>query len=175
MNKPIIVTGCGRSGTHWLGNIMQEVLGADNAAWEPFDHKSVAQVVVDSRLRADIDQIRSDGHEIVHLVRDGRDVARSLYQWYTGNQCVRTNSDGTITNTLQGELVPFSECCLEWRDAIDIMGDHRVLRIEDLSTARVKDSQPSFTVPHWTQWNEETTDRYWKLCGSQMRRMGYTR
>ena len=90
MGRPIIVAGCGRSGTHWLGNIMAQILGPEAGAFEPNDPDRITDVVVDSRLRHRIKDF--DGRRIVHLVRDGRDVVRSLDNWQkrAGTQFQRT-------------------------------------------------------------------------------------
>lgn len=148
--KPVIVTGCGRSGTHWLGGIMERVLGVGVGAFEPRNIGDISDVVVDSRLRVRIDELRD--HRILHLVRDGRDVVRSLHTWYD-----RTQS--------------FERCCSHWAGAIDMMAGVPILRLEDL-TARA-DPAASHTLPHWTEWDAKRTDTFWNTCGRTMKEMGY--
>ena len=173
MNKPVIVTGCGRSGTHWLGHILCEVFGRD-AAFEPFDYLTPKTVVVDSRLRNKVPMLDAKGHKIVHLVRDGRDVVRSLDQWYRSNTVGgRYYNDGSFKTTHEIGEVPFDELCHEWRNSVDILADFKTLRIEDLTPHRAK--QSTRHLPHWTEWDEAMTEAFWDICGSRMRLMGYDR
>ena len=176
MTRPIVVTGCGRSGTHWLARILASVLGPEAVAHEPSDYTQFSDVVVDPRLRFHLDHLDSTGHPVIHLVRDGRDVVRSLHQWYQRHGCIRTNSDGQAVITgKHGDPISFEECCLEWQQAIDIMGHRTTVRVEDLSTPEAKDAQSSYVLPHWTEWDDEMTETFWSLCGDAMKRMGYER
>lgn len=152
MKRPVIVTGCGRSGTHWLGNIMLHVHGKGNGAFEPPDYHDIRDVVVDSRMRHHVKALRRDGHRIVHLARDGRDVVRSLHRWYRGDKSL-------------------AFCCNEWANAIDMMQGFPVVRLEDLTTPG--DAQPDHLLPHWRYWDEETTLEFWNRCRIQMHRLGY--
>jgi hypothetical protein len=156
ITKPVIVTGCGRSGTHWLGHIMEGVLGPEAATHEPTYYASVTDVAVDARLRFKVDALRRDGHRIVHLVRDGRDVARSLHQWHSTH----------------GRGETFAICCHQWAEAVDIMAGFPVLRLEDLLLPR--DPSRQHTLPRWTEWDEATTATFWGICDRQMREMGYS-
>jgi hypothetical protein len=163
MKKPIIVAGCGRSGTHWLGDVMQAVLGKGAAGHEPGGQHAdgfmaASEVAVDSRLRHRIDGLHADGHPIVHLVRDGRDVVRSLHTWY---------ARGAI-----GERHAFWECCDEWNKAIDMMQGHRIVRLEDLIKPRGVSKNPHL-MPRWRQWDAARTREFWELCGDRMRSVGY--
>ena len=176
MKKPLIITGCGRSGTHWLGHVLGAVLGPYAAAWEPSDYGEITDVVVDSKLRHYVQILNHDGHRIVHLVRDGRDVVRSLVQWYSTNGCVRRSCLGDdqwlVTDV---DKVSFEECCLEWSASVDVMDSYETLRLEDLSTPEARDSSPEYSIPHWTEWTTDQTDLFWKTCGKQMEKMGYGR
>ena len=160
MTRPVIVTGCGRSGTHWLGHIMERVFGPE-AAFEPDNHRKIKTVVVDSRLRHKVKNMDAAGHKIVHLVRDGRDVVRSLDKWHW-----LTGPSGPID---------FVKCCKEWSDAIDMMRGYEIVRIEDLSTPESRDASDSHRFPHWTEWGEGLMDIFWANCGDQMESMGYER
>lgn len=154
--RPVIVTGCGRSGTHWLGGVMKTILGEGAGAFEPLHWKEISDVVVDSRLRHEARQLSAEGYRVVHLVRDGRDVVRSLHRWY--------RHWGNTHRT-------FAACCEEWRDAVDMMADIQFVRLEDLTEPR--DKADEHTLPHWTEWSREETQEFWMMCGDQMRRMGY--
>ena len=154
MKKPIIVAGCGRSGTHWLGNIFEQVMGEDKARFEPPDPRQITEVVVDSRLRHRIRDFA--GHRIIHLVRDGRDVVRSLDQWYRNTKS-------------------FAVVCKEWTDAVDSMAGYPIVRVEDLNSDKAKDATPTHIMSHWTEWDDAQTEEFWDLCGPHMKRMGYER
>jgi len=160
MTRPVIVTGCGRSGTHWVGNIMERVFGPDGA-FEPDSHRKIKTVVVDSRLRHNVRNMEAAGHKIVHLVRDGRDVVRSLDKWHW-----LTGPSGPVD---------FTKCCDEWSDAIDVMDGYEIMRVEDLSTPETRDASDGHRFPHWTEWDEGLMDIFWNICGEQMTRMGYER
>jgi len=174
MTKPVIVTGCGRSGTHLVGHIMREVFGFPEAAWEPGNYLDIGEIVVDSRLRHRVKELEANGHRVVHLVRDGRDVVRSLHQWYRMRKWIRAvGSDDPLDGMDANDLNNFERCCTEWRDAIDMMNRFPVLHIEDLSKPRVRDASLDYSLPHWTEWGPGLTDTFWRICGDQMRRMEY--
>ena len=156
---------------------MTQVLGTPAAIWEPGHYTDAMEVVVDSRCRHNVAEFDRMGHRIVHLVRDGRDVVRSLDRWYQ-----KTASNGLNVKLgkfrwghlkLSGE--DFAACCREWAEAVDMMGNHQRLRIEDLSLPEVRDAQLDLTMPHWTEWDEDMTATFWQICGEQMKRMGYER
>lgn len=150
--RPVIVTGCGRSGTHWLGGIMAGVFGPEGGAFEPEDYSRLTDVVVDSQLRHKARSIAADGHPVIHLVRDGRDVVRSLRTWYGHNR-------------------DFLGCCNEWREAVNMLRGFPVLRLEDL----IKRGDPTkeHSILHWSEWDDDMTRLFWERCGGAMREMGY--
>jgi hypothetical protein len=163
--RPIIVAGCGRSGTHWLGGIIEQVLGPGVGAWEPGDYRDVSDVVVDSRLRHRIKDFDEAGHPIVHLVRDGRDVVRSLYTWYS-----RSRGPGEKPITEADGL--FKKCCGEWADAIDKMYGYRRVRLEDLN-ATDRDTASHHAIPHHTEWSNAQREMFWHICAHAMKLHGY--
>ena len=176
MTKPIIITGCGRSGTHWLSNVLRRVLGSRAVQFEPGDYRMASEICVDSRLRFHANELAERGHHLIHLVRDGRDVVRSLDQWYRSHRWARrTYSDGSVKLYGDVDHIPFPELCLEWKQAVDIMRHHKTIRLEDLSSKKAKDSQSKYALPHWREWDEEMTDAFWDICGKQMEWMGYER
>lgn len=155
--KPIIVAGCGRSGTHWLGNIFRTIMGRERAGHEPAEYGSHQwkalhmDVIVDSRLRRYISELKADGCRILHLTRDGRDVVRSLMTWHAGRRT-------------------FEQCCLEWRDAINAMTEFPQVKLEDL--VRPKDAR-EHVFPAWQEWTDEQRDMFWRICERPMERLGY--
>ena len=173
--KPVVVTGCGRSGTHWLANVLTHVFGPQEVAFEPVEYQNYSGVVVDSRLRWHMDHIQLGSRRIVHLVRDGRDVVRSLHKWYRNNHhWERSRFLGTgRMSSGAGDTVSFEECCGEWAHAIEIMGTRRVMRLEDLTTPQ--NAQTKHTLPHYSEWDDELTEIFWDICGEHMKRMGYER
>ena len=173
MTNPVIVTGCGRSGTHWLGFLLKRIFGPTGAAFEPPTYTMYEHVVVDSRLRHWAGKLKNDGHRIVHLVRDGREVVRSLDQWYRMHPCLFTDQNGEQFLVGDGTAPPFDALCHEWAQAIDKMDGSPILKLEDLTRESVRDSQSKHTLPHWTEWVEEQTETFWEICGTQMEKMGY--
>jgi hypothetical protein len=89
------------------------------------------------------------------LVRDGRDVVRSLHQWHSTH----------------GKGETFETCCRQWAEAVDLMDGVPTIRLEDLT--KPADPSSSYTLPHWREWNEETADTFWRICAHQMEEMGY--
>jgi len=164
-DRPVIVTGCGRSGTHLIGHIMAQVFGEGAGAFEPPDHRKIETVVVDSRLRRQIKDIERDGHRIVHLVRDGRDVVRSLHRWYGYPGYEDTEPSAKRAN--------FARLCNEWSEAVSMMEGYPIFRLEDLASKKVRDSNVGHNLPHWREWDDELTHDFWCICGDGMRKMGY--
>jgi hypothetical protein len=152
----VIVSGCGRSGTHLIGHIMEKVFGPEGGGFEPGSPELMGHVAVDSRLRHRIHKFDNEGHRIVHLVRDGRDVVRSLHHWYNGGR-------------------DFGRCCNDWSEAVDMMAGYDVLHLEDLSSAKVRDARSGHNLPHWEDWDPKMTEEFWRICGEQMAKMGYGR
>ena len=158
-----------------MANIMENVLGYGAAAHEPPEIQDASDVVVDPRLRMRANDLADRGHRIVHLVRDGRDVVRSLDQWYRANTCVRPISTGEVIFTGRSVDVPFAEICIEWRHAVNVMSGHHTMRVEDMASPEAKDQAGKYTLPHWTEWSPEMTDTFWSICGKEMDLMGYER
>jgi len=172
--RPVIVTGCGRSGTHWLGNIMHRVFGFPGAAWEPDNPTEIKTVVVDSRIRHKAVKMADQGYRVVHLVRDGREVVRSLDQWHRTHGWMRRNyGDGKWMTSFDADVPPFEDFCLEWADAVDTLAGQPTVRLEDLSSSKAKDEQTAYAIPHWREWDDAMTTTFWELCGEQMAKMGY--
>ncbi len=150
MNTPTIVTGHGRSGTHWLARLLGHFIDARH---EP-STQTGADVVVDCRAWRQREIYEREGRRLIHLVRDGRDVIRS-------------------THTYQGGLDPFDRLCRDWTAAVDGCAGLETLRLEDLVSPVAKSS--GYFMPHWSEWPPETTDTFWRICGDQMDRHGYKR
>ena len=148
MKKPIIVTGSGRSGTHWLAGVLSHFMDARHESDE-----LVGDIVVSCRLNQRVQELRG-GHRVIHLIRDGRDVVRSQDTAYGGRR-------------------PFATTCQVWADIIDGCGDVEAVRLEDLT--RPADASGRHLLPHWTEWGTDHTETFWRICGDQMRRHGYER
>ena len=144
----IIVTGHGRSGTHWLASVLAHFMDARH---EP-DGQTGADVVVDCRAWRQREQYEAAGQRMIHLVRDGRNVIRSRH-------------------TFNGGLESFDRICREWSEAVDGCDGLETLRLEDLTKPAA--ASTGHFITHWTEWPDEMTDEFWHLCGDQMRRHGY--
>jgi len=148
--KPTIVTGSGRSGTHWLAHVLNYFMDARH---EPEGYDA-GEIIVDCRARKKRKDLERDGHKLIHLVRDGRDVVRSAHTFW----------DGSYT---------FEEMCREWAQAVDQCAGMKTIRLRDI--ARPQASTSRYLLPHWSLWDEQMTDTFWRICGEQMRRHGYER
>ena len=145
----MIVTGHGRSGTHWLAHVLGHFVQAHH---EPADYEQCEGIIVDCRLHNRIPRLLEQGHEVLHLVRDGRDVVRSTYEWARGAR-------------------PFEELCAHWADVVDACEALPVVRFEDLTRAQA--ASGAYRMTHWTEWPDDMTEAFWRHCGAQMRRYGY--
>ncbi len=143
-----IVTGHGRSGTHWLASVLGHFMDARH---EPSDQTG-ADVVVDCRAWRQRAEYEAAGQRIIHLVRDGREVIRSRH-------------------TFNGGLETFQRICEEWAEAVDACAGLETLRLEDLTKPAAK--SPGFFMAHYSEWPIEWTELFWLICGEQMRRHGY--
>lgn len=147
MTRPLIVTGHGRSGTHWLAHVLGQFVDARH---EP--QAVEGEVVVDCRLHDRVPRLRAEGYDLVHLVRDGRDVVRSKYEFYEG----RTS---------------FEDCCRDWALVVGRCADVRAVRLEDLTAKQA--ASRGYRLSHWREWPDEYTETFWRICGEHMRRHGY--
>ena len=147
--KPLIVTGHGRSGTHWLAYLMSHFFDAYH---EP--EQIQGDIVVDCRLRSQAATLQRSGHRVMHLVRDGREVVRSTDAFYKGRH-------------------DFAFTCEMWADAVNLCRDFEFVRLEDI--IRKAAYTQHYTLPHWTDWTEEQTETFWRICGEGMARHGYER
>jgi hypothetical protein len=154
------VAGCGRSGTHWLGGIMEQILGKGAGAFEPQDYAAISDVVVDSRLRRRIQPLKDNGHRIIHLVRNGHDVVRSLFAWYSRGRKV------------EGNLL-FEQCCREWADALEMMAEFPHVRLEDLTQPGDKTNDVDHRMPPFAEWDEKRKLVFFNHCHHGMERYGY--
>ena len=145
---PLIVTGSGRSGTHWLAHVLGHFVEAYH---EPGHTRG--DVIVDCRRVNEMPGILSR-HRMMHLIRDGRDVVRSQYEASSGRKS-------------------FEAVCETWASVINVCGDLTTVRLEDLLAKQA--TYPSHRLSHWTEWDDDMTETFWRVCGEQMRRHGYER
>jgi hypothetical protein len=142
----VVVTGHGRSGTHWLAKTLGHFVDARH---EPDEIGGA--VTVSAQLTQQMPRILKK-HTVVHLVRDGRDVVRSAYEFYGGNQS-------------------FEELCHGWADTIETMKDVRAVRLEDLLKPQAQTAK--YRLTHWSEWPEDLHATFWTICGEAMKRHGY--
>lgn len=148
MNPTTVVTGHGRSGTHWLAHILSHFMVAEH---EPAKLDGL-DVSVDCRQWNRVPELREAGHRVVHLVRDGRDVIRSTDRFYRGSY-------------------PFEELCKRWALAVDACMGLETVRFEDLT--RPASASDGYQMAHWRDWPPEWHATFWDICGEAMRRHGY--
>lgn len=149
--KPTIVTGKGRSGTHWLAHVLSHFADARH---EPENYREGGEIIVDCRLWQQVERLRSEGYEVRHLIRDGREVVRSADQFYQGRN-------------------DFAELCESWAMVVDELDSKEVpvMRLRDL--VRKQDASQGYRLSHWSEWPDYMTDTFWRICGDAMRRHGY--
>jgi hypothetical protein len=149
VTPPLIVTGHGRSGTHWLAHVLGQFVDARH---EPPDYRD-GEIVVDCRLHDRIPRLQAEGHNVVHLVRDGRDAVRSKHEFHEGRQS-------------------FESCCDDWALVTGRCADVRAVRLEDLTAKQA--ASRGYRLSHWREWPADYTETFWRICGDGMRRHGYT-
>lgn len=143
----VIVTGCGKSGTHWLAHVLGHFMEASH---EP---KEIAgDVVVDCRLVGRAQELAA-GHRVIQLARDGRNVVRSRYA------------------SERMDLKSFEHGCKQWATAVGQCAGLETVRLEDL--LQRQGASQSFSLPHWTDWPDEYTSAFWRICGDTMTTLGY--
>ena len=147
--EPTIVTGHGRSGTHWLAHVLNHFVDAQH---EPVDYRVGGDIVVDCRLQYRVDELLKQGYRVMHLVRDGRDVVRSTDEFYKG-------------------AYPFDQLCGMWAMAVDNCKGLEVIKVEDIT--RPRDPSQGHRMSHWRDWPKDMTETFWDICGEGMRRHGY--
>ena len=148
---PTIVTGHGRSGTHWLTYVLEHFMDARH---EPQDYEAGGDVIIDCRLRRRIPQLLGEGYNLLHLVRDGREVARSTHTFYAGT-------------------VPWDTCCREWAEAVLACQDLPMVKLEDLLAPQSQTKE--YLLPHHSEWDAEHEDTFWQIAGGMMDLCGYER
>lgn len=143
------MTGSGRSGTHWLTSVLRHFVDARH---EPEDYRLGGQVIVDCRLRTKAPQLAREGYRLLHLVRDGRDVVRSSDTFWEGSH-------------------DFESLCRDWASAIELCDGLETIRLKDLIAKQA--ASDGYRMPHWTEWTDEQTATFWRICGDGMRAHGY--
>lgn len=148
MSDTLIVTGSGRSGTHWLAWVLSHFIDAYH---EPSEIKG--DVVVDCRQAHRLPRLTTK-YRVVQLIRDGRDVCRSQFTAYSGRK-------------------PWEQVCKDWAGIVNACDDARlpVVRLEDLLERQ--DPSRKHIKPHHTLWTEEDAEVFWRHCGEIMVRHGY--
>ena len=157
MNKdrrPVMVTGHGRSGTHWLAGVLGNFVPTIH---EPADlsHEVIRnyEVVVDCHLARHLPGIAQD-YPTVHLVRDGREVVRSAFEFYQGNR-------------------DFRELCDGWATTVRLCRGLPVVRLNDL--LRPVAMSKGYRLSHWKEWPDDLTSTFWRICGTEMDHYGFNR
>jgi len=190
---PAFVLAMGRSGTLWLARTLRETAGLDarhesTEMCRDMTNLPMGAVEVNSFLWDCVPFIRkrwSNHVVLVHLVRDGRNVVRSMMGRYRRGRT-------------------FEGCCEEWAKRNRLLADeipgHQRFRLEDLTSnwseyrrlVRLVGGGRSPDATLWEQLRkrrDNATDRHmvapyrhWppqfqrefkRICAKQMRRMGY--
>ena len=144
----LVVTGSGRSGTHWLAHVLGQFIDARH---EPAEIGG--DVTVCCRQATRLERIARQ-YRTMQLVRDGRDVCRSQFTAFGGRR-------------------DWERICRTWADVVTRCDDHglRSVRLEDLLARQ--DASGAHLLPHWSEWSDEHTETFWMHCGDVMQRHGY--
>jgi Sulfotransferase family len=144
--------------------------------------------------------------KIIHVVRDGRDVVRSIMaqKHYLNDEKGHYNiipaSDDPLFTEWHG-LSRFEKICWLWADANrkvcefadktlnfeKLIGDYSYFKenivdylgieiSEDCwkgEVNRPKNITKKHSMPHWTEWEDEVTNMFWRICKDEMYHYGY--
>lgn len=143
----------------------------------------------------------------IHLVRDGRDVIRSMMSRNTmtskdpnTRRIYPTNGDRWYDEW--GKMNRFEKLCWYWQVANGYLRNSipKTIQFEKLissyeyfrenlldplninitkdvwreATAIPKNSTKKYTIPDWSNWGSEKTETFWKICGEELLKNGYT-
>lgn len=177
--------GHGGSGTTWVAYALRGACGVDarheSMGREPGE--DFGGVEVNGRLWNRVPQIRNrfPGTPVVHLVRDGRRVVRSVLSRrpdYTLSEAcwgwVRKNREvaGEIPEHLRFRLEGLTSERRAFAGLARVFGaaaDRDAWR--DLKDRRVNETEHA--VPPFAEWDRESRDTFYRYCGPMMTWMGY--
>jgi hypothetical protein len=152
--RPVLVTGHGRSGTHWLAGVLGHFVPTVHEPVDfPGDNIYTQDIVVDCRLSRSMPEL-AQNYRVVHLVRDGREVVRSAFEFYQGGQ-------------------KFEDLCEGWASTVDVCRGVPYVRLRDL--LKPVAVSHGYRLSHWKEWPADLTDKFWRICGKQMDHYGYER
>lgn len=141
-----------------------------------------------------------------HLVRDGREVLRSImsreildatdplqhrtfppegdpyrekwkdmsrfekicWMWQADNRYIRQNTKHTVQfEKLKVDFGYFKS------ELLDFLGLEMTEPTWQNYISQKKNITPKYKFPHWQDWCEEQTTRFWEICGAEMKACGY--
>ena len=180
------VLAMGRSGTMWTANALRSAAGLDarhETAVEWSGGLMFGDVEVNSFFWNLVPEIRTahPGAPLVHLVRDGRDVVRSVLsrkpgmevgvaceEWRRRNHYLRkmvgTANRFRLENLTERFSVFESMACV-------LGGAPNFLEWE---AARSRVANPSTgLIPPFGEWPKDDRDVFWSICEAEMMACGY--
>jgi hypothetical protein len=164
---------------------------------------------INSALRFHGRALRSafPGCAILQLVRDGRDVVRSIMarrhytDGATGHHAIAPE-DGEPFSREWSSMTRFEKICWLWKDGNSRLSPHAdaLIRFEDLVSdyeyfrqhleiglglavgretwqrlvASPANATEQFTMPQWKEWEPDLRSAFERICGDEMRRLGYS-
>ena len=193
MSKPRFVLAMGRSGTMWVAVALKEAAGLDarhesGAGWGRLVGTGLGDVEVNSFLWDCSGRVRErfgKDTPIVHLVRDGRHVVRSVLNRPRAGRTVETASEmWRRRNHHLRKMVP-QEACFRLEDVTgdfhvfarmaELLGgspDRAVWR--EIRRHKVNATKDPPCAP-FHKWPEGDQAVFWKTCEAEMRCYGYER
>lgn len=222
------VTGCGRSGTKFLSKLLctipdvyvsHESIGDSKKFWYNVHNPHTSEMMF-SKFRRLLMQrrIESSGCKVygevnsflrnfmeeivwtnvVHLVRNGKDVVRSIMNRYSP----RLAAVGRKLTPEWRRMTPLQHACWIWTDAVEKVDSFSipVVKMEDIIISyevlctqvtqpldlpsvresewamrahRIVNPSSSYTFPSWDSWTRDEKSVFKEMCGGTMERFGY--
>ena len=192
MSKPAFVLGTGRSGTLWVAQALKESGHLDarhetTQSCRDAPMTTFGQVEVNSFLWDCVPRIQDAwGRDVmlIHLVRDGRAVVRSMMSRLRNGRTFEGCCEEWVQrNHYLWEHVPRSRMFRleqltrnwsEWRRLCKLLGsNHPSFEVWDaLRERRANATNRHLTVP-FRKWPRPFHIKFQEICGDEMLRLGY--
>jgi len=185
------VLGMGRSGTMWTATALREAAGLDAVHETSPDYfdidpaNLIGKVEVNSFLWNRIKWIEEcfEDPRIVHLVRDGRDVVRSVLSRPKPGRTLGSVARhwNERNNFLRGIVFPSQRFRFEdlladfstFERLAAIFGGMAERKAWEMVRERKINARENLTAPHWTEWDRDSIDEFDMIAGKEMRAYGY--
>ncbi len=189
MKGPHFVLAMGRSGTMWLAAALREAASLDARhesvdCWErslwPFGEVEVNSIIWDASR--EIRAMAPDA-KLVHLVRDGRDVVRSVLSRPRPGRTLRVACEMWRDRNVHLREMIGPDQCYRMEDLVKYqkpfnrmaiyLGGHPNRKAwKDIRKKRINASE-RYIWPPFDSWRKRQKAIFWKICGPEMEAYGY--